>query len=146
VYGTDGTLVLSNETDSELYRSEAGSRITARTDAAALDTQSSGPAQMAVGGAKAEVSRGYTEELQHWAWCIRVNPKVKDESLQPRCHPKIALADSVISLVTNIAADKGESITFDKNWFEIDHDATPETDIMNDPTGKPSLNKEMYSV
>ncbi len=31
------------------------------------------------------VSRGYTEELEHWAWCIR-NP---DPANVPRCHPKV---------------------------------------------------------
>ena len=146
VYGTEGTLVLTSETDSELFRSGgSGSSVAARAETAALDTQSSGPAQTAVGGAKAEVSRGYAEELEHWAWCIRHNPNVADETLQPRCHPKIALADSVISLVTNIAADEGKSITFDKKWFDIDNDATPETDILNDPDGKPNLEKPMYS-
>jgi len=144
VYGTDGTLVLTSESESELFRNDAASRVTARTEAAALDTQSSGPAQSAVGGAKAEVSRGYAEELEHWAWCIRVNPKVKDKTLQPRCHPKIALADSVISLVTNIAADEGKSITFDEKWFDPFDDATPETDILKIPEGVPSLDKAMY--
>ena len=145
VYGTDGTLVLTTESESELFRNEASSRVTARAEGAALDTQSSGPAQSAVGGAKAEVSRGYAEELEHWAWCIRVNPKVADKTLQPRCHPKIALADSVISLVTNIAADEGKGITFNEKWFDPFDNATPETDILNDPAGKPSLDKEMYS-
>ena len=145
VYGTEGTLVLTSETDSELFRSGgAGSTIAARTETAMLDTQASGPAQTAMGGAKAEVSRGYAEQLQHWAWCIRHNPKVKNPTLQPRCHPKIALADSVISLVTNIAADRGRSITFNPDWFDPMHDATPETEIMNDPNGKPSLHKPMY--
>jgi predicted dehydrogenase len=148
VYGTDGTLVLSTESESELFRSgDAGSRVTARAESAALDTQSSGPAQTAVGGAgKAEVSRGYAEQLEHWAWCIRVNPKVKDETLQPRCTPKVALCDSVISLVTNIASDVGRSVTFNEEWFDPDKDATPETDILNDPNGKPDLNKPMYAV
>ena len=145
VYGTEGTLVLTSETESELFRSGgSGSTVAARAAEAMLDTQSSGPAQTAVGGGKAEVSRGYAEELQHWAWCIRHNPKVKDKMLQPRCHPKIALADSVISLVTNIAADQGRSITFNPDWFDPMNDATPETEIMNDPNGKPSLHKEMY--
>jgi len=147
VYGTQGTLVLTSETDSELFRSGgSGSSVAARaSEAAMLDTQSSGPAQTAVGGGKAEVSRGYTEQLEHWSWCIRNNPKAKDPALQPRCHPKIALADSVISLVTNIAADEGRSITFNKDWFDIDNDATPETDILNDHNGKPSLHKDIYS-
>jgi predicted dehydrogenase len=147
VYGTEGTMVLTSETESELFRSGgSGSTVAARGESAMLDTQSSGPAQTAVGGGKAEVSRGYVEEVQHWAWCIRHNPKVKDPTLQPRCHPKIALADSVISLVTNIAADEGRSITFDHKWFDPMEDATPETDIKNDPDGKPSLHKDMYNV
>jgi len=149
VYGTQGTLVLTSETDSELFRSggDAASRVAARAaEAAMLDTQSSGPEQTAAGGGGGgEVSRGYNEQLQHWSWCIRNNPNAKDPALQPRCHPKIALADSVISLVTNIAADEGKSITFNEKWFDIDDDATPETEILNDPNGRPSLHKAMYS-
>ena len=147
VYGTKGTLVLTQEAESELYRSggDAASRIAAReAEAAALDTQASGPAAMAAMGGGAEVSRGYTEELQHWAWCVRNNPKATDPTMRPRCHPEIALADSVISLVTNIAADEGKSVTFNADWFKIHHDATPESEILNDPDGKPSLFKEKY--
>jgi predicted dehydrogenase len=148
VYGTDGTLILTTESESELFRSgDSGSKVSAKTEGASLDTQSSGPAQTAVGGAaKAEVSRGYAEELEHWAWCIRVNPDASDVKLQPRCSPKVALVDSVIALATNIAADEGKSVVFDEKWFDPFDDATPETDILNDPKGKPDLNKAIYSV
>lgn len=148
VYGTDGTLVLETESDSQLFRSgDSGSKVSSKTEGAALDTQSSGPAQKAVGDtAKVEVSRGYAEELEHWAWCVRVNPNNADPKLQPRCNPKVALVDSVIALVTNIAADEGKSITFDEKWFDPFDDATPETDILNAPNGKPDLNKQIYSV
>jgi hypothetical protein len=147
VYGTDGTLVLTSESDSELYRSgDAGSRVTARAESAALDTQSSGPAQTAVGSAKAEVSRGYAEQLEHWAWCVRKNPSASPDGVQPRCNPKVALVDSVISLVTNISSDEGRSIEFNEGWFDPFNDATPETDILNDPDGKPDLGKPMYAV
>ncbi len=149
VYGTAGTLVLETESDSQLFRSEgSGSKVSAKAGGgAALDTQSSGPAQKAVGGpAKKEVSRGYAEELEHWAWCIRVNPNNTDPTLQPRCTPKIALCDSVIALVTNIAADEGKSVDFKEAWFDPDKDDTPETDILKDPAGKPDLNKPMYKA
>ena len=149
VYGTKGTLVLTSETQSETFRTtdEDASTVSAReAEAATLDTQASGPARLAAGAATAEVSKGYAEELQHWAWCIRNNPNAEDPTLRPRCHPEIALADSVISLVTNIAADEGRSITFNKEWFDIEKDATPETDILNDPEGKPSLDKPMYKI
>ena len=148
VYGTKGTLMLTSETESELFRTGgSGSNVVARAaDAAMLDTQSSGPAQTAAGGGgTGEVSRGYAEEIQHWSWCIQNNPKANDPTLQPRCYPKIALADSVISLVTNIAADEGRSITFNEKWFDINDDATPETEILNDPNGKPSLDKAKYT-
>jgi predicted dehydrogenase len=148
VYGTDGTLVLTTESDSELFRSgDAGSKVSAKSESASLDTQSSGPAQTSAGGAaKAEVSRGYAEELEHWAWCVRVNPQCSDPVLQPRCNPKVALVDSVIALVTNIAADEGKSITFREAWFDPDKDDTPETDILKDPAGKPDLTKQMYQI
>ena len=72
--------------------------------------QSSGP-----------VSRGYTEEIEHWAWCIR-NP---DPENVPRCHPEVALSDAVIALTTNVAvrqANEGKSgyIQFQESWYDID--------------------------
>jgi hypothetical protein len=60
--------------------------------------------------------------MEHWAWCIR-NP---DPRNQPRCHPKVALGDAVIALVTNLAMRDGRRIEFQKEWFEIDRDETPE--------------------
>ena len=76
----------------------------------------------AVAGAARQVSRGYTEELEHWAWCIQNRAP---ENV-PRCHPKVALADAVIALVTNIAARQGRRIEFEEAWFDPCSDATPE--------------------
>jgi predicted dehydrogenase len=147
VYGTDGTLILTSENDSQIFRSgDSGSKVTAKADAA-LDTQSSGPAQTAVGGAaKLEVSRGYREELEHWAWCVRVNPDCKDALLQPRCTPKIALGDSVIALVTNIASDIGKSVTFNEAWFDPDNDATPEVEISQDESSAINMQRPEYTL
>ncbi len=147
VYGMDGSLVLTQEQDSQLFRSGgSGSSVTAKNDAGALDTQSSGPAQVAVAGAVRQVSRGYKEQLEHWAWCIRVNPENKDPMLQPRCNPKVALVDSVIALVTNIAADKETSVSFNEAWFDPFDDATPETDILGDPAGKINMHRDGYDI
>lgn len=73
------------------------------------------------------VSRGYTEEMEHWAWCIRNS----DPENQPRCRPEVALGDAVIALTCNVAmrnAAKGEGgyIQFDESWFDVDSDATPD--------------------
>jgi hypothetical protein len=66
--------------------------------------------------------RGYTEELEHWAWCIRNRAPEN----QPRCLPKVAMGDAVIALTTNMAARQGARIDFKKEWFDIHSDETPE--------------------
>ncbi len=95
-----------------------------------MDTQASpgaGGGHAAAQGAAAigpDVSRGYREELEHWAWCIR-NP---DPNNKPRCRPEVALGDAVIALTTNIAARKGLRINFKEEWFDPSRPETPETD------------------
>jgi hypothetical protein len=68
------------------------------------------------------MSRGYTEEIEHWAWCIR-NPAPDH---QPHCRPEIALGDAVIALTSNLAIAKRERIEFKPEWFDINSDETPE--------------------
>jgi len=123
VYGTKGTLILDREQEAMLFLGPSESKVTVeKTAGAALDTQASGAVQTAVAGAARQGSRGYAEELEHWAWCIK-NPA--PENL-PRCHPKVALADAVIALVTNLAARQQRKIDFAEAWFDPDSDETPE--------------------
>jgi predicted dehydrogenase len=133
VFGTDGTLILERESDAQLYRGAATSRVKATSSSAgpALDTQASAPAQKAeASGPQRKVSRGYKEQIEHWAWCIRENPNVRDKEVQPRCHPKVALADAVISHCTNIAADPENDhfkrVNFKEAWFDPESPETPE--------------------
>ncbi len=121
VYGTTGTLILEGEKTLTPLLKEKQSSVTVEKGAA-MDTQASGPAQTAVAQAVRDVSRGYTEEEEHWAWCIR-NPAPENK---PRCHPEVALGDAVIALTTNIAAKEGRRIEFKEAWFDIDRDETPE--------------------
>ncbi len=127
VFGTKGTLILEREKEVMLFSTSGrGSsiKVAKSKDGPALDTQESpDEASVAVGKmATQDVSRGYTEEEEHWAWCIR-NPA--PENL-PRCHPKVALADAVIALTTNKAAREGRRIEFNKQWFDPESDETPE--------------------
>ena len=129
VFGTKGTLILEREQVKHLFL-EGGSTSMSAGPAAGpmLDTQATMPQQAAAGEGPSymEVSRGYKEELEHWAWCIRRNPRARDPEIRPRCHPEVALADAVIALVTNMAAREGRPITFQKEWFDPDSDETPE--------------------
>ncbi|NLE37207.1 MAG: Gfo/Idh/MocA family oxidoreductase [Pirellulaceae bacterium] len=122
VFGTKGTLILDREQEAMLFLGGSETKVAVDQAAAVLDTQASGAAQTAVAGAVREVSRGYREQLEHWAWCIK-NPAPEN---QPKCHPKVALADAVIALVTNQSAREGRAIEFDEAWFDPDKDDTPE--------------------
>ncbi len=135
VLGTKGTLLLERETDVLLFPIADDEATNVATKVAVsktnsstgptLDTTASGGGEAAAVGKTAldgPVSRGYTEELEHWAWCIR-NP---DPTHLPRCNPKVALGDAVIALTTNIAIRENRRIDFKKEWFDIDSDETPE--------------------
>ncbi|MEO1529919.1 MAG: gfo/Idh/MocA family oxidoreductase, partial [Planctomycetota bacterium] len=95
----------------------------------ALDTSASGDysAPTSQGQATGQVSRGYQEEIEHWAYCIR-NP---DKENHPRCYPEVAMGDAVIALGANVAlrkAAKGEGgfLKYEPEWFDIDNPATPD--------------------
>ncbi|MDO4586209.1 MAG: Gfo/Idh/MocA family oxidoreductase [Planctomycetia bacterium] len=149
VFGTKGTIILEREQTSQLLRGPSTSKIEKKAaGTAALDTQASAPAQKAVaatGTGAANVSRGYQEEIEHWAWCVRENPNVADPKIQPRCNPRIALGDAVIALVTNIAANQGRSVDFKESWFDPDSDETPENDL-TDNKAFPNLEQEKYAI
>ena len=98
VMGTEGTLILEREKDVMLYKGSSTStniKVTEGKDGPQLDTTESGGQEAAIAQAATpvDVSRGYREEIEHWAWCIR-NPG-KGEV---KCNPKVAMADAVIAL------------------------------------------------
>ncbi|MHC4405534.1 MAG: Gfo/Idh/MocA family protein, partial [Planctomycetota bacterium] len=143
VLGTDGTLILAQETDAMLYQTawtdkpvkivsggkDRPAKVELLKPEEKVDAESAAIGKLAV----QPVGRGYTEEIEHWAWCVR-NQAPEN---QPRCSPKVALADAVIALVTNITArgtDKYPAgfgrIGFRKEWFDPDDDALPEKDLL----------------
>jgi len=147
VMGTKGTLILEREQDVMLYKGAAkDTRVTVakgKDGAPTLDTTESGGGGGAAAGGKpggdgAAPSRGYTEEMEHWAWCIR-NPAPEN---QPRCKPEVAIADAVIALVSNVALanpDGQARIVFKPEWFDIASDETPEG-------VKPDTGRDRYSI
>ncbi len=143
VMGTKGTLILEKEQEVMLYAgsdTSANVGLKATKGGYALDTQASGGAAAPVAKAAASggpVSRGYTEEIEHWAWCIR-NP---DPANKPRCYPEVAMGDAVIALTTNVAIGRnirGEPgfVKFDEKWFERDADETPDGSSVPEEDGK----------
>ena len=130
VLGTKGTLLLETEKEVMLYKThetQSKTKVVSPKNGGAgvmLEIDEKGDAESAAIGTLGTLpaERGYTEQLEHWAWCIRNR---KPENL-PHCHPKIAIGDAVIALVANKAAREGKRIDFDEAWFDINSDATPE--------------------
>jgi predicted dehydrogenase len=110
------------------------------------ETLSSGP--VPTGSARASAggppSRGYREEMEDFAYCVRLwDPGVgykkdKDGNYRqrlPHCHGEVAMADAIVALTANQAMDARERIEFEKDWFDPDKlDAVPD-----DPDAKPQV-------
>jgi predicted dehydrogenase len=127
VFGTKGTIILEQEQDAMLFKgSSTSTKIEVKPTGpgkSAMDTYETGGgaavAQAATGG---NTSRGYKEEIEHWAWCIK-NPAPDHK---PHCTPEVAMADAIIALTSNLAIHKGERIEFKDEWFDVDRSETPE--------------------
>lgn len=140
VLGTQGTLVLETEKEAMLWKthwvedhirllvpkSKEGVQLDIVQQADQWDKSSAALGTLATSVAE----RGYTEEIEHWAWCIR-NPAPEN---QPRCRAEVALGDAVIALTTNLAARRAEHsndplagrIEFKPEWFNPESDETPD--------------------
>ena len=123
VMGSKGTLVLDKETDVLLYRnSDTSSKVgVAKQDGGyVLDTSASGDyaAPVAKAADSGPVSRGYREEIEHWAYCIR-NP---DKENHPRCTRRQWWQSSFGTNVEE-SGSRGGYLQFKEEWFDI-NDAT----------------------
>jgi predicted dehydrogenase len=131
VMGSKGTLLLEREQEVLLFKdSDTSTKVGVKDDKGgpALDTQASGkgPSLAKAAADSGPVSRGYTEEIEHFAWCIRNNAPEA-----PRCRAEIALGDAVIALACNVAMEnsfkgKGGYLKFEESWYDIDKDETPD--------------------
>ena len=136
VFGTKGTLQVDTEMEALLYQRadvHRKTRVTARGAGANRELMitmddAGDPLSAAIGlqATAINAGRGYCEEIEHWAYCIRENPEADVSKAMPRCYPAVALTDAVVSLTTNIAARLGDTVEFDPAWFDPKSDATPE--------------------
>lgn len=128
VLGTKGTLILEKEKEYMLYRdADTSTKVSVKENSLVDAYETGGSAAVAEAAIPQDISRGYREEIEHFAWCIR-NP---DPANQPKCHPEIALADAVLALTAKEAirasqAGKSGYRPFEPDWFDINSDATPD--------------------
>ena len=139
VMGTKGTLGLHREQDVTLFKGGSTStsvKVKKDGGTASMDSYETGggpgPAASLAKAAEGPISRGYREEIEHWAWCIR-NQSPEN---QPKCSPAVALGDAIIALTAKkaIADSQGDKadqraqafIEFKDEWFDVDKDDTPD--------------------
>ncbi len=149
VMGSRGTMVVEKEQSVMLYterdpRKKGGDVKTMTVgvsnsgrEAPALDASSTsgGPIATptgtvtAAGTSSGPVSRGYREEMEDFAYCIRMwnEGYAKDRRL-PRCHGRVAMADAIVALTANRAMKKQQRIVFDPAWFEASSNEVPDGD------------------
>ena len=140
--GSKGTLVVEEETTAMLWpsagRATSATVTTTSAGQAAIDTSSTsgGPAtaalergQQSVGSGTA-VSRGYREEMEDFAYCVKLWSQAdsKDRRL-PRCHGKVAMADAIIALTSNLAMKRHQRIEFQPSWFNPDSQDVPDAEM-----------------
>jgi predicted dehydrogenase len=146
VMGTSGTMIVASEQEVMLYPERGGApprgmTMTVSTGGAgkpAVDTSGStgpDPAKAQAHGQAAlnlqPVSRGYREEMEHFAYAIRRLEETKDpaDRLLPRCHGKVAMADAIIALTSNLAMKRRQRIEFQREWFDPASSAVPDAEM-----------------
>ncbi|MDR2761202.1 MAG: Gfo/Idh/MocA family oxidoreductase [Planctomycetaceae bacterium] len=168
VLGTKASIVIESEKEAMLYdRAEVNQKTKITTkgtgDKRQLNITRPGDgnegdplsAAIALQATFGDISRGYCEEIEHWAFCIRNNPDAdptkeielnepekRKVKLMPKCHPEVAMGDAVIALTTNIAANLGKTIEFEETWFNINNNDSPEAKYLAENNNE---KKEFYT-
>jgi predicted dehydrogenase len=88
-------------------------------------------------GPGGRVSRGYTEEMEDFAYCVRQwdaklgyakGPDGEYKQRLTRCHGEIAMVDAIVALTANYAMQKQKRVEFQDDWFDADKPDVPPSD------------------
>ena len=122
-----------------LYPEAAAARSTVTSLASAgggkpaLETSGSTAASAALVGpitAASSVSRGYREELEHFAYCIRMREQAMSaDRPNVRCDGVHAMADAIIALTANLAMKNHQRIEFKPEWFDPKSPEVPDAEM-----------------
>ncbi len=140
LFGSRGTLIVNSEKEALLYK-EAGPSSPGGIEqrlwvidrqgggGPALDAyESTGPSGKAQSTGSEEVSRGYTEEMEHFCYCVREKNFDPPDKGGLRCPGTVAMGDAIMAITANLAMKHKKRIVFKHEWFDPDNDAVPEND------------------
>ena len=80
------------------------------------------------GGSGPVIFRGYTEEMEHFCHCIREQNFESSENGGLRCPGRVAMADAIMALTSNLAMKHKKRIVFKEAWFAPVELYVPEND------------------
>lgn len=144
--GTNGSLIVDKEAEVLLYGGSNPNDAMGRNTAVTVTTTGGGAPVLSASASEAPAerraaaigagsvgfdlpSKGYREEMEHFAYCLRMRNEgmEKDRAeLQPRCDGQAAMDDAIIALTANLAMRKGQRIVFQDAWFDPQSPAVPE--------------------
>ena len=142
VYGSRATLMMRQEQEALLYKeasaqtgpggleqrlhviSGSGGPVLTASESLAPSTQAAVAA-----GQMEKVSRGYTEEMEHFCYCIRNGLiDASPEEGGVRCNGVVAMGDAIMALTARLALKNKKRVVFKHEWFDPDNPAVPEED------------------
>jgi predicted dehydrogenase len=142
VMGTKGTMIVEQEQSVMLWGKASKSTAVTVADAGGgkpalessgstdpADRQAAATGQSALG--LGVPSRGYREEMEHFAYIIRMREQGMEsdkKKLKPRCDGEHAMADAIIALTANEAMKQQKRKEFRPEWFDPNSDEVPDAD------------------
>jgi predicted dehydrogenase len=142
IMGSKGTLIVEKEANAMLWgiqgrstevtASAAGARpvLDASSSTAPVEQRATSTGQNAIG--HNAPSRGYREEMEHFAYCIRslgTDPSPEQRlQFKPRCDGRAAMADAIVALAANESMRTRTRIVFQDDWFKAEDAAVPDPD------------------
>jgi predicted dehydrogenase len=141
VFGSRGTLIMKTEKEAMLFKEASPStggggpeqrlHVINASDGSgvALDAyETTAPSAQASNAVIEKLSRGYTEEMEHFCHCVRTENFKKPEDGGLRCNGEVAMADAIMALTANLAMKHQKRILFKPEWFDVESLAVPEND------------------
>ncbi len=140
VFGSRATLIMKEELEAMFYKESSKTTGAGGPDQrlyvlngndgqpALQASDSTGPSKAAAVADIGKVSRGYTEEMEHFAYCIRTNNFGGIAEGGLRCPGEQGMKDAIMALTSNLAMKHKQRIVFKDEWFDPTSDAAPETD------------------
>ena len=143
VFGSRGTMYINMEQEALLFKEASPTTggggpeqrlyvLSGNTGGPVLDaSESLAPSASAsiANAALEKVSRGYTEEMEDFCYCIRNNINASPKEGGLKCNGTVAMADAIMALTSNIAMEKRQRIEFKKEWFDPTNPAVPDGDV-----------------